>query len=867
MANITTVKELAVKIAEMRKAQQIFSSYSQAQVDKICHAVATAAIQARISLAKLAVQETQMGILEDKILKNHVAAEFVYHKYQNLKTCGILETNEELGMQKVAAPVGLVGAILSVTSPTSVAIFEILLCLKTRNAIFVSPHPQAKVCTCAAIELCAEAAYQAGAPKGIIDCFSEPTLELSTNLMESVDFVLSTDGEDMVWAEGASGEPVKKASGGNCPVIIHKSADLRSAACAIVQSKTFDAGLSSASEQAIIVVGNEAAEQMKREFQKQGGYFLNPEECASIRTVISDSKAKIIGKKAGFIAQLAGICVPPETKILLAPVSDLSQAEPLARQKLCPVLAFCQAESDFQALDMAEQILQLGGEGDTAGLYIDLKAEKDLTLWRERMKASRLLVNCPMSQGGIGGIYNELPPMLVLGYGTRGDGRLCGNLEPRQLLKVKTVVFQRNKSLTLRLPHTVYHEPGCTRAALLELREHYHYQRVFVLTDHYLYHNGNAAPVLRQLEQMGILYAVYYDITPNLTIEQIEKGMAAIQQFQPDIILGMGGGTAVDAAKLMRYRYEHPEVTWEALQVCFLNGNTRVLKEIKKESKTKLVIIATAAGTGAEDTPFAVVTDEKTGIPYPIYHPELLSTATIIDAEQMRSLPKGLTREGGMSTLVCGMESYLSLAATDYTDGFALIACKNVLNYLPQACDGSDGDEVVRQKLADASALAGIAAANTFPGLVYGMACALSAWHHLPHGVACGILLPEVMVYQVRSKGERRNGFFQHLYPSPRERYEALAAFCGVGGTELAGSFSQLLHEVCQLRDKAEIYPTIQAYGVEEAYFLDTLDRMTEVAWNSQWIIHSPVFPQMQEIRELYLRCYYGTDEKKQKKE
>ncbi len=867
MASITTVEVLTAKIAEMRKAQEIFSTYSQEQVDKICCAVATAAIQNRVSLAKMAVQETQMGILEDKIFKNHFAAEFVYHKYRNVKTCGVIETDEELGIQKVAAPVGLVGAILPMTNPTSSAIFKILLCMKTRNAILLSPHPKAKDCTCAAAECCAEAAYRAGAPQGVIDCLAAPAMEQAQTLMQSVDFVLATGGPDMVRAAYASGRPAIGAGSGNCPVIIHESACIQDAIRSIVRSKTFDAGLLCSSEQAVIAVGSGTAEQVKDAFERWGGHVLNSEECDSLRGLFATAKAKLTGKKAGFIAQLAEIDVPTGTKLLIVEASEISETEPFALEKLCPVLTLYQSETYFQALDMAAQLLQLGGEGHTAGLYIDPKAEKEIALWRERMKACRLLVNSPTAQGAVGGICNGLPPALTLGCGTWGGSGLAGNLEPRHLLNVKTVAFRRKRVLSLRLPQVVYHEAGCTGTALLELWEKYHYERVFFLTDHYLYQNGTVVPVLKRLEQMGVMYTVYCDLVATLTAEQIEKGIAALERFQPDAIVSMGGGTVLDAAKLMRYRWEHPEVSWEGLQLNFLDERKRILGVKKNDKKTPLFTIATTVGAGAGCTPYAIVTDEKTGIPWQIYHPELLPTACIIDADHMKFLPKGLTKEGGMSTLTQALESYLSLCDADETDGFALFSCKKVLHYLPRAYDRLEEDEAARRKLADASALAGMAAANTFPGVVSGMACALSAWHHLPYGVSCGILLPEVMVYQVQNEALKMNQFFNRPYHSLKERYEGLAAFCGLGEGADGEPFAQLLRAVRQLRDRVEVYPTIQAYGVEEAYFLDTLDRMTEVAWNHPWMNYSPVVPGIAEVRELYLRCYYGEDWKEQRPE
>ena len=808
-----------------------------------------------------------MGILEDKILKNHFAAEFVYHKYRNVETCGVIETDEDLGIQKVAAPVGLVGAIIPMTNPTSSAIFKILLCMKTRNAILLSPHPKAKDCTCAAVECCAEAAYRAGAPQGVIDCFAAPAMELTQTLMQSVDFVLATGGADMVRMAYTSGRPAIGAGSGNCPVIIHESARIQDAIRAIICSKTFDAGLLCSSEQAVIVVGSETLERVKNTLEQWGGHVLDPEESESLRRVFTTGKEKITGKRAEFIGRLAEVDVPAKTKLLVVQASEISAAEPFALEKMCPVLTLYQAESFFQALDMAEQLLQLGGEGHTAGLYIDLKAEKEIVLWRERMKACRLLVNSPTAQGAVGGICTGLPPALTLGCGTWGGSGLAGNLEPRHLLNVKTVAFWRERVLSLRLPQSLYHEAGCTGTALTELWEKYRYKRVFFLTDHYLYQNETVMSVLKQLERMGVMYTLYCDLAPNLTVEQIEKGVAALERFQPDAMISMGGGTVLDAAKLMRYRWEHPEVSWEGVRLNFLDDCKRILWADKNEQKTLLFTIVTTMGTGAGCAPYAIVTDEKTGVPCQIYHPELLPTTCIVDANHMKCLPKWLTREGGMSTLTQALESYLSLCNVDETDGFSLFSCKNVLHYLARAYDRLEEDEVARKKLADASALAGMAAANTFPGLVSSMACALSAWHHLPYGVSCGILLPEVMAYQMENEVIQINCFFNRPCHSLEERYERLADFCGVGEGANEKPFAQLFRAVRQLRDRVEIYPTIQAYGVEEAYFLDTLDRMTEVAWDHPWMTYSQVVPGIDEVRKLYLRCYYGEERKEERPE
>lgn len=865
MARGITVEELREKVSEMRKAQEIFSTYSQEQVDKICYAVARAAIQNRIFLARMAVQETQMGILEDKILKNHYAAEFVYHQYRHTKTCDVIEWDEPRGIQKIASPVGVVGGILPVTNPTSTAIFQILLCLKTRNALLLSPHPKARNCTEAAVKICAQAAEQAGAPAGVVVCLQESAAEGIQALMESVDLLLATGGAEGIRAAYASGKPVVGAGGGNCPVILHETADLNWAVSAILHSKTFDAGLLSSSEQALIVVGQENIERVKAAFEQRGGVVLSAEQVDKLRTVFAAAKRsnipEIAGKNADVIAQLAGLTVPQNTKLLLAPVSEISREEPLAQEKLCPVLALYYAETFFQALDMAEQLLALGGEGHTAGLHIHPLEQTDQALWRKRMKSCRLLLNSPTAQGAMGGLYNALPPALTLGCGSWGGDSLSGNLEPRHLLNIKTVACGNRQPLVVSYPQAIYHGKGCTHWALSELWERYRYKTVFFITDRYLEQQGMVTPVLKQLERLGSQCTTYYVAAPALTEQHIRQGLAAMEQVQPDVVIGMGGGSVLNGAKLMEYAYKHPQVSLEELHADFLDKKRRVFSSPESSRKTVFFAIPTIGGTGSESSPYAWLTREGEEVPQILYDPALLPTAVIWDVQHLMRLPKGLTRESGLSLFARAMEAYLSRYATDYTDGFALLACKRVLQWLPEAYDKLEQAECARENLADAAALAGIAEGNTNAGLVGAMAYALHAWHHLPYGVACGILLPEVLSYQAGQRTEPWGLGGQNAPTDLRERCEALACFCGCGGSaDSSASLEQLREWVKKLRDKVEVYPTIQAYGVEEAYFLRTLDRMTEVAWNTPWTASAPVYPRIEDVRGLYLRCYYGAD-------
>lgn len=863
MVDIAAVADLQGKISEMRAAQQIFATYSQEQVDKIFYAVAMAAMQNRIPLAKLAVEETGMGVLEDKILKNSYAAESVYHQYRDRKTCGVIEEDASAGIRKIAEPIGVIGAMVPVTNPTSSVIFQVLLCVKTRNAILISPHPGAKKCTCAAVKLCAQAACEAGAPEQVIDCVEHPTPDLSHALMAEADLILATGGAALVRAAHSAGKPAIAVGPGNCPVILHESADARKAVSAIIHSKTFDGGLLCTSEQAVIAVGKEMEQKIREEFRCQGGYFLSAGETEAVRTLLREAKnpngPQINGQNAVKLAQLAGFQVPDGTKVLLGEVISTGPEEPFAQEKLCPILAMYRVPTFRMALELAVELVQQGGSGHTAGLHIDPSEKEDLEKWSAKLKTCRLIVNSPTSLGGIGGIYNTaLPPSLTLGCGTWGGGILSENLGPQHLLNIKTMAERRKHPLRLRLPHTVYFERGCTATALGELKETYHCKRVFLITDHFLYQKGAVAPVLQQLEQMDLAYATYYDIHSTPTLQSVQKGLAAMEQFQPDAVIGMGGGSALDAAKLMRYAYEHPEGNFTALATPFWNRLQRIFDSPKREKKTVFFAIPTTGGTGSENTPFAILSDGDSNLRWPITDAALLPTVSVIDADHMMQLPKGLTRDTGISVLARALESYVALGASDYTDGFALLACRTVFRYLPLAYDGLEREEEAREKMANAAALAGMAAGNTAPGLIHAMACALTAWHHLPHGVACALVMPEVIRYHAQATPRKMGTFSQYPIPCAGQRYGEMADFCGFGGGKGEKAWEPLWQKVVELREKVEIYNCIHAYGIEEAYFLDTLDAMTEAAWNSPWIASNPVYPLMEEIRAIYLRCYYG---------
>lgn len=871
MTQVTTVEDVHAKTAEMRKAQEIFAQYSQEQVDAIFRAVAMEGNRQGMTLAKMAVEETGMGILEDKAMKNHYAAEFVYHKYRCMKTCGVVEDDPALGIQKVADPIGIIGAIIPITNPTSTAIFQILICLKTRNAILISPHPGAKRCTVETVRRLARAAYAAGAPAGVIDCIEEPTKELSGAVMASVDTILATGGPDLIQAAYASGKPAIGAGSGNCPAIVDETADIRAAVYATIHSKTFDSGIICASEQSLIVVGGANYQEVKREFVKWGAHILTADEMEQVKAIIlCDDGAispAIVGRKANEIAKLAGLEVPEKTKVLIGEVTAADSSEPFAREKLSPLLALYQTATFERAVELAADLIRAGGAGHTAALWIDPHQKARIKMWYTKLKACRLIVNSPASQGAIGGLYNVgLAPSLTLSCGSWGGNACSDNIGPMHLLNIKTVAVRRENMLELRLPHRVYFKRGCTPAALKEWKEVYDCKRVFVITDHFLYQNGTVQPVLKQLEQMGLQYASFYDLNADPTLQAVQKGLSAMEKFQPDGIIGMGGGSALDAAKLMWYAYEHPEAALETCALTFPDIRRKSASAQKSGKKAVFAAISTGSGTGSEQSPFVVRTDAVSGSRCSIADYALLPTVSIVDADHMMDLPKGLTRASGLHILARGMEAYVSLSASDYTDGFALTACKNVFQFLPRAYDQLGGDVEARIKMADAAALAGIASANAFPGLNHAMALQLSAWHHLPHGISNALLLLAVMEYNAQRTPEKMGTFSQYQYPHARERYAEIAAFCGFGGKTVDESYGNLCQKVAELKTTLELYPCIQAYGIDEAYFLNTLDAMNEAAWSDQAINCNPVYPLLADMRALYLRCYYGEAQSDQRK-
>lgn len=859
---VDTVEALNAKLAEIREAQKIFATYTQEQVDKIFFAAASAANKQRIPLAKMAVQETGMGIVEDKVIKNHYAAEYIYNAYKNTKTCGVIEEDPAFGIKKVAEPIGVIAAVIPTTNPTSTAIFKALIALKTRNGIIFSPHPRAKKCTIEAAKVVLEAAVAAGAPKGIIGWIDVPSLELTNEVMKSADIILATGGPGMVKSAYSSGKPAIGVGAGNTPAIIDESADILLAVSSIIHSKTFDNGMICASEQSVIV-DEKIYEAVKKEFKYRGCYILNKEETDKVRkTIIINGalNAKIVGQSAHTIAKLAGFEVPVDTKILIGEVTSVELDEEFAHEKLSPVLAMYKAKNFDDAIAKAERLIADGGYGHTSSLYINTVTQKEkMEKFYAAMKTCRVLINTPSSHGGIGDLYNfKLAPSLTLGCGSWGGNSVSENVGVKHLLNIKTVAERRENMLWFRAPGKVYFKKGCMPVALDELKNVLGKQKAFIVTDKFLYSNGYTKPITDKLNEMGIKYTVFSDVEPDPTLASAKEGAKAMRAFEPDCIIALGGGSAMDAAKIMWVMYEHPDVDFMDLAMRFMDIRKRVYTFPKMGQKAYFVAIPTSAGTGSECTPFAVITDETTGVKYPLADYELLPNMAIIDADNMMNAPKGLTSASGIDALTHALEAYASIMATDYTDGLALKAIKNIFAYLPRCYDNGANDPVAREKMADASTMAGMAFANAFLGVCHSMAHKLGAFHHLPHGVANALLITEVMKYNATETPKKMGTFSQYQYPHALERYAEIADFLGIKGKDNEEKLANLIAAIEELKAKVGIKKTIAEYGIEEAKFLETLDEMVELAFDDQCTGANPRYPLMSEIKEMYLKAYYG---------
>lgn len=858
---VDSVEQLEKTIERVRKAQKIFSTYTQEQVDKIFRASALAVNKERIPLAKLAVEETGMGVIEDKVIKNHYASEYIYNKYRDAKTCGVIEDNKDYGTKRIAEPIGVVAAVIPTTNPTSTAIFKTLLALKTRNGIIISPHPRAKKSTIEAAKLVLEAAVKAGAPEDIISWIDVPSLEMTNLLMREADIILATGGPGMVRSAYSSGKPAIGVGAGNTPAIIDDSADIVLAVNSIVHSKTFDNGMICASEQSVVVLDG-VYDKVKAEFSARGCYFLNDDEKDKVRKTIlinGSLNAKIVGQSAYRIAELAGVTVPNGTKILIGEVESTDLSEEFAHEKLSPVLAMYRASDIGDAFSKAERLIEDGGYGHTSSIYLDIKTQQDkLKEFQSRMKTCRILVNTPSSQGGIGDLYNfNLAPSLTLGCGSWGGNSISENVGVKHLLNIKTVAERRENMLWFRTPEKIYMKRGSMPVALSELGTVMGKKRAFIVTDKFLYENGYTKSITDKLETMGIQHAVFFDVEPDPTLECAENGAKQMTSFKPDVIIALGGGSAMDAAKIMWVLYEHPETDFMDMAMRFMDIRKRVYTFPKMGSKAYFVAIPTSAGTGSEVTPFAVITDGETGVKYPLADYELLPDMAIIDIDFHMSAPKGLTSASGIDAVTHALEAYASMMATDFTDSLALRALKIIFEYLPKAYENGS-DSIAREKMANGATMAGMAFANAFLGVCHSMAHKLGAFHHLPHGVANALLIEEVIRFNSAETPAKMGTFPQYGYPHTRSRYAEVADTLGLGGNSDNEKVDNLINAIRELRHKIGIKDTIADYGIDEKQFLDTLDEMTEQAFDDQCTGANPRYPLMSEIKQMYLNAYYG---------
>jgi len=858
---VDDIDALYLKIEEVREAQRVFATYTQEQVDRIFYEAAMAAAKMRVPLAKLAVVETGMGVVEDKVIKNNYASEYIYNAYRDVRTCGIIEEDGSAGIKKIAEPVGVIAAVIPTTNPTSTAIFKTLLALKTRNGIIISPHPRAKGCTIEASRIVLEAAVRAGAPKDIIGWIDVPSLELSNEVMKNADIILATGGPGMVKAAYSSGKPAIGVGAGNTPAIFDRSCDVVLAVNSVILSKTFDNGMICASEQSVIV-DKHIYDAVRQEFAKRGCYFCAPDETEKVRkTIIINGalNAKIVGQKATDIAKLAGIHVPDNTKIIIGEVESVDMEEEFAHEKLSPVLAMYRAEDFDDAVRKAEQLIADGGYGHTSSLYVDTVTGQDkIRQFEAAMKTCRILINTPSSQGGIGDIYNfALAPSLTLGCGTWGGNSVSDNVGVRHLLNIKTVAERRENMLWFRTPEKVYFKRGCLPLALSELGDMGR-RRVFVVTDSFLYKNGYTKCVTDKLDEMDVAHMTFYEVAPDPTLACAKVGAAMMRSFEPDCIIAIGGGSPMDAAKIMWVMYEHEDMDFSDMAMRFMDIRKRIYKFPKMGEKAYFVAIPTSSGTGSEVTPFAVITDEVTGVKYPLAGYELLPNMAIVDVDLMMDQPRGLTSATGIDALTHALEAYASVMATDYTDGLALSAMKNIFAYLPRAYGHGAADPVAREKMANAATIAGMAFANAFLGVCHSMAHKLGAYHHLPHGVANALLITEVMKFNATQSPSKMAAFSQYQYPHALERYAECADFVGISGKDDQEKLDNLILRIGQLKEAIGIKKTIAEYGVKEKDFLDRLDAMVEDAFDDQCTGANPRYPLMDEIRRMYMKAYYG---------
>jgi acetaldehyde dehydrogenase/alcohol dehydrogenase len=858
---VTNLAELETLIQQVKAAQAEYATFTQEQVDRIFHKAALAANNERIPLAKLAVQETGMGIVEDKVIKNHFASEYIYNKYKHEKTCGVIERDESFGYERIAEPVGLLAGIVPVTNPTSTTIFKALITLKTRNGIIFSPHPRAKQCTIAAAKVVREAAEAAGAPVGLIGWIDEPTIELSQALMQhpEVKLILATGGPGMVKAAYSSGHPSLGVGAGNTPAVIDASADIPMAVSSILLSKTFDNGMICASEQAVVVV-DAIYEQVKAEFGHRGAYILDPEQIEAVRRILlKDGRLNpaIVGQSVQTIAALAGIQVPEGTKLLIGEVEKVGPEEPFSYEKLAPVLALYRANDFHSAVDVAVQLVNFGGRGHTSVLYTDPANRDDIAYFENALQTGRVLINTPSSQGAIGDLYNfKLDPSLTLGCGTWGGNSISENVGPRHLLNIKTVTQRRENMLWFRIPPKVYFKPGCLPIALRELAGK---KRAFLVTDKPLFELGILHPITQVLDEIRVSWDVYHDVEPDPTLSNVNRGLEQLRQFQPDVIIAVGGGSPMDAAKVMWLMYEQPQVEFEGLAMRFMDIRKRVYELPPLGQKAQLICIPTTSGTGSEVTPFAVVTDDRVGIKYPLADYALTPTMAIVDPDLTLKMPKKLTAYGGIDALTHALEAYVSVMASDFTDGLALQAIKLLMTYLPRAYEKGAEDPEAREKVHYAATIAGMAFANAFLGVCHSLAHKLGSTFHLPHGLANALMITHVIRYNATDAPFKQAIFPQYRYPNAKHRYAEIADYLQLGGADDDEKVMRLIEAIEELKRKLEIPATIrEALGEKEREFYDRLEAMAEQAFDDQCTGANPRYPLIQDMKELYVLAYRG---------
>ncbi len=850
--------QLEATIQNVKQAQARYATFDQAAVDRIFRAAALAANAARIRLARLAVEETGMGIVEDKVIKNHFASEFIYNKYKDAKTCGTIEIDESFGIHRVAEPIGIIAGIVPTTNPTSTAIFKALIALKTRNGIIFSPHPRARKCTAEAARLIERAAVAAGAPEGIVACIEEPTVELSNQLMQHPDIslILATGGPGMVRAAYSSGKPALGVGAGNTPAVIDETADLQMAVSSILMSKTFDNGVICASEQSVVVV-DAAYDAVKTEFALRGALLLSPEQKEKVGAVILKKgriNADIVGQSAVRIAQMAGLDVPAGTKVLIGEATEVGTSEPFSFEKLSPVLALYRAPDYAAAVALAARLVEFAGIGHTAALYTDPRNRDRITTFGNSIKVGRILVNMPSSHGAIGDIYNfKLEPSLTLGCGSWGGNSISENVGVKHLMNVKTIAERRENMLWFRVPPKVYFKYGCLPIALRELAGR---KRAFIVTDKPLFDLGFADRITHVLSTMGIEHEIFYEVQPDPNLSTVRRGLRAMSVFKPDLIIALGGGSPMDAAKIMWLMYENPNAKFEEMAMRFMDIEKRICSLPEAGKKTLMVAIPTTSGTGSEVTPFAVVTDDATGAKYPIADYALTPDIAIVDPELVMDMPKTLTAHGGIDALVHALEAMVSVLSTEFTNSMALESIRLLFKYLPDAYANGPSDVKAREKVHYAATLAGMAFANAFLGICHSMAHKLGAAYHLPHGLANALLIGHVIRYNATDNPIKQTAFPQYTYPTAISRYARIADHLGLGGNTGPEKVERLIAAIERLKKTIDIPASIREAGVPETAFMANLDVLSENAFDDQCTGANPRYPLISEIKEIYLAAY-----------